>query len=150
MIFQFNLVFCFLYLNCNCLMRCLVNIATTNNEPFFYRNVNSWNNQFQRHNQQIWLDTTLRKSSVAHQSRRINHILHRIAVLRQLLFDVPWKSYARAMNSNNLSKWLQHSVATRVNDMRTENNPEMLKQTKETIVKARRSKTTNKQTNWNI
>lgn len=42
---------------------------------------------------------------------------------------------------------IQHSVATRVNDMRTENNPETFKQTKETIVKARRSKTTNKQTN---
>lgn len=46
--------------------------------------------------------------------RKINDILHPIAILRQLLFDVLWKSDVRAMNSNKLSKWFNITINKRV------------------------------------
>lgn len=65
--------------------------------------------------------------------------------MRQLLFDVLWKSYARAMNSNKLSKCFQHfSLWTNAND--SNETPTTKRKEDEIIVKARRTKKTNKQT----
>lgn len=70
--------------------------------------------------------------------RKINYILHTIAILRQLLFDVLWKSYARAMNSNKLSKWFNISMNERAGD-----TSEMHKKEKERDKKQYRQSETN-------
>lgn len=71
--------------------------------------------------------------------RKINDILHPIAILRQLLFDVLWKSDVRATNSNKLSKWFNITINKRVMH---DSNAKKKQQSKRDKVRQR----TNKQT----